>query len=108
MTAAEALQNLVAEATGHLSYWGKDASQAEQWAEVVRSEITQLREALQPGTPAEMAAFEAWAKAQGYDMHEHPLHYLFMDTKTNAARMGWKAGLAFAAGVAAGPPADSA
>lgn len=37
----------------------------------------------------EQYAFEAWAKAQGFDMHEHPLHYLFLDPKTNAAREAW-------------------
>lgn len=43
----------------------------------------------------EQPAFEAWAKSQRYDMHEHPLHYLFMDPKTAAARAGWKAALAY-------------
>lgn len=41
----------------------------------------------------EQPAFEAWAKSERFDMHEHPLHYLFMDPKTDAARQGWKAGL---------------
>lgn len=40
-------------------------------------------------------AFEAWAQGERYEMHQHPLHYLFMDTKTNAARQGWKAALQF-------------
>jgi hypothetical protein len=44
----------------------------------------------------EQHAFEAWASANGYDMHEHPLHYLFMDHKTDAARQAWKAGLTYA------------
>ncbi|WP_025593856.1 hypothetical protein [Agrobacterium tumefaciens] len=41
-------------------------------------------------------AFEAWAQGERYEMHQHPLHYLFMDPKTNAARRGWKAALQFA------------
>ena len=41
-------------------------------------------------------AFEAWAQGERYEMHQHPLHYLFMDPKTNAARQGWKAALQFA------------
>lgn len=44
----------------------------------------------------EQEAFEAWAKAAGYDMHEHPMHYLFMNPKTDAARTGWKAGITHA------------
>lgn len=43
----------------------------------------------------EQYAFEKWAEEQDYDMHEHPLHYLFMDKQTNAARQGWKAALAY-------------
>lgn len=41
----------------------------------------------------EQTAFEEWASSEKYDMHEHPMHYLFLDPKTNAARMGWKAGI---------------
>jgi hypothetical protein len=44
----------------------------------------------------EQEAFEAWAKAAGHDMHEHPMHYLFLDPKTDAARHGWKAGITHA------------
>ncbi len=44
----------------------------------------------------EQEHFESWAAKRGYAMHEHPLHYIFMDEKTNAARMGWKAGVAWA------------
>jgi hypothetical protein len=43
----------------------------------------------------EQLAFETWAASNRYDMHEHPLHYLFMDPKTNAARQGWKAALQY-------------
>lgn len=48
----------------------------------------------------EQYLFEEWAKRNRYDMCEHPLHYIFMDAKTNAARMGWKAALAYAEKVA--------
>lgn len=44
----------------------------------------------------EQKAFEAWASAAGHDMHEHPMHYLFLDPKTDAARQGWKAGITHA------------
>lgn len=43
----------------------------------------------------EQLAFEAWAVSQRYDMHEHPLHYIFMDPKTSAARLGWNAALRY-------------
>jgi hypothetical protein len=43
----------------------------------------------------EQYAFEAWAKSEDYDMHEHPLHYLFLDEKTNAARQGWNAAIRY-------------
>ncbi|WP_439398779.1 hypothetical protein ACRQ5Q_15340 [Bradyrhizobium sp. PMVTL-01] len=43
----------------------------------------------------EHTEFEKWAASKKYDMHEHPLHYLFMDPKTNAARQGWKAALRY-------------
>ena len=45
---------------------------------------------------AEQPAFEEWAASHRYDMHEHPLHYIFMDPKTDAARQGWNAALAYA------------
>jgi hypothetical protein len=43
----------------------------------------------------EQEAFEAWAKSQGMDMHEHPLHYLFLDKRTGGARDGWSAALRY-------------
>ncbi len=57
-----------------------------------------LPEAVWPGTcdGVEQEAFEAWAKTRRFDMTEHPLHYLFMDPKTDAARDAWKAGLTHA------------
>lgn len=41
----------------------------------------------------EQPAFEEWAKSEGFDMAEHPIHYLFTDPETAAARIAWKAGL---------------
>lgn len=46
-------------------------------------------------TVSEQEAFEAWAQENGYDMSTHPLHWLFLDEKTYAARQGWKAGLVY-------------
>ncbi|WP_448677313.1 hypothetical protein [Delftia acidovorans] len=46
----------------------------------------------------EQEAFEAWAQRERYNMEQHPLHYLFLDTETDAARQGWKAGLLYAVG----------
>ena len=43
------------------------------------------------GLEADPSAFVRWAEKAGYDMTCHPLHFLFLDQKTNAARMGWKA-----------------
>ena len=50
-------------------------------------------------------AFEAWAQGERYEMHQHPLHYLFLDAKTNAARQGWKAALQFIRDRSAAAPA---
>jgi len=47
-------------------------------------------------SPQEIAAFERWAAAQRYEMQTHPLHWLFLNERTNAARQGWKAALEFA------------
>lgn len=57
-----------------------------------------VREALRALEPCEgeQYKFEEWAKGERYDMSEHPLHYLFLDSKTNAARKGWKAALRYA------------
>lgn len=43
----------------------------------------------------EQERFEAWAKTARYDMSEHPLHYIFTDPVTNAARRGWNAALSY-------------
>lgn len=53
-----------------------------------------LREALPKRCDGiEQPAFEEWAKDQGFDMTEHPLHYLFLNAKTDAARQAWCAGI---------------
>lgn len=44
----------------------------------------------------EQEAWEAWAQTELYDMTQHPLHYLFLNERTYAARQGWKAGLLYA------------
>lgn len=49
----------------------------------------------------EQYAFEEWAKSEGYEMEEHPLHYIFMDQRTAAARYGWKAALRYVEKVSA-------
>lgn len=49
----------------------------------------------------EQDAFEAWAKSERMNMDTHPLHWLFLDPQTSAARNGWKAGLVHAADRAA-------
>ncbi|MEH3111553.1 MAG: hypothetical protein PGN22_15780 [Agrobacterium cavarae] len=55
----------------------------------------------------EQLAFEAWAVSQRYDMHEHPLHYIFMDPKTSAARLGWNAALQYVRDQFAASPAPN-
>lgn len=44
----------------------------------------------------EQDAFEAWAKSEHFDMAQHPLHWLFLNPRTDASRSGWKAGLVYA------------
>lgn len=45
----------------------------------------------------EQRAFESWAEGVGLPMEQHPLHYLFLDPVTHAARQAWKAALEHAA-----------
>lgn len=50
-----------------------------------------------PEFKVESTAFETWARGElNYPMGQHPLHYLFTDDRTHAARQGWKAALVFA------------
>ncbi|MBH9098894.1 hypothetical protein I5K32_15650 [Pseudomonas aeruginosa] len=52
----------------------------------------------------EQDAFEEWATNQGMNMQCHPMHWLFLDAKTNSARQGWKAALKYIrAQIAAAP-----
>lgn len=43
----------------------------------------------------EQEAFESWAERSAYDMSTHPIHWLFLNERTNAARQGWKAALVY-------------
>ncbi|CDY79431.1 hypothetical protein BGLT_02212 [Caballeronia glathei] len=43
----------------------------------------------------EQNEFEAWAQEANYDMSQHPLHWLFLNERTHAARQGWKAALRY-------------
>lgn len=43
----------------------------------------------------EVEAFEKFARDAGMDMREHPLHYLFLNDSTYAARKAWKAAIEF-------------
>ena len=41
----------------------------------------------------EQEAFEAFAISERHNMQTHPLHYLFLNGETNAARQAWKAAI---------------
>ena len=85
------------------SYLGDD----EQWEKLVSDPYFETRELIvKPAEPAgtvvafaeESKAFEEWAQGPHvgtFDMQQHPLHYLFLDPKTNAARAGWKSAIAW-------------
>ena len=45
----------------------------------------------------EQLAFEAYASSKGLDLSKHPLHYLFLDGKTNQARSAWRECLVYVA-----------
>lgn len=45
----------------------------------------------------EQLAFEAYASSKGLDLSKHPLHYLFLDGKTNQARSAWRECLVYIA-----------
>ncbi len=77
-------------------------------APVDLSALDALAEALKACGGLEQPAFEAWAAGYGFDMHEHPLHYLFLDKRTDAARSGWNAALAYARKAASTLPAIKA
>lgn len=48
----------------------------------------------------EQDAFEKWAASEAYTMTTHPLHFLFLDKRTYAARDGWRAALRYVAQMA--------
>lgn len=66
------------------------------WGGPLTMADTSTKTPLDSCSPDEIQAWEDWARNEDFDMAEHPLHYLFLDAKTAAARRGWKAGLAFA------------
>jgi hypothetical protein len=41
----------------------------------------------------EQDAFEEWAAKERFSMEQHPLHWLFLDRETSAARRGWRGAL---------------
>lgn len=45
----------------------------------------------------EQLAFEAYASSKGLDLSKHPLHYLFLDGKTNQVRSAWRECLVYVA-----------
>lgn len=64
-------------------------------------ELRAARAAMQTWKPPavcdgkEQEAFEKWALGAGYDMRQHPLHYLFTEKSTSSARDGWKAAISY-------------
>jgi hypothetical protein len=57
----------------------------------------------------EQDAFEEWARGQGYAMDTHPIHWLFLDSRTAAARDGWRSALDYVTqSLAAAPRQDGA
>lgn len=73
------------------------------------SQAQAMREALPSVCDGkEQYAFEEWAKSSDFDMTEHPLHYLFLNDSTDAARQAWKAAIEYCrkrAALAVSPPA---
>lgn len=47
------------------------------------------------GRSQEQEAFEKFAESEGCDMSQHPLHYIFLNSKTNALRAGWRSAIVF-------------
>lgn len=88
----------------------KAAAQADYEARIRSALTTHVqdvaeRELKEIATWEDQQAFEAWAQGERYEMYQHPLHYLFTDPKTNAARQGWKAALQFIRDRSAAAPA---
>lgn len=55
----------------------------------------------------EQEAFEKWAVHNRFNLSEHPLHYLFLDPKTDAARQAWKGALEYVGRVLAAAPTEA-
>lgn len=72
------------------------------------SALVSVPDAIIAACKGEQEHFEGWAKSSRYDMSEHPLHYIFLDPKTDAARRGWNAALAYVRNNAAAPAAPQA
>lgn len=90
------------------------ATQAEKLIE--QRDVALARLAALPDTcdGKEQEAFEAFANADHFDMSQHPLHYLFLNSETSAARQGWKAAILYcrkqvdaAAGASPAPPSQA-
>lgn len=71
----------------------------DDWFPVYRespAQTSEARDALPKDNDGkEQDAFEEWAKSEGFDMVQHPLHWLFLNERTNAARKGWRGALAY-------------
>lgn len=88
-------------------YAGRGAHEARKALSALTAQVQDVAgwEPPQACDGKEQIAFETWASGNRYDMHEHPLHYLFMDPKTNAARQGWNAALKYVRDQFAAAPA---
>jgi len=65
--------------------WALELKRGEEAAE---AKLTELVPSVCDGK--EQEAFEAYARQKGLDLSLHPLHYLFLDGKTNQARSAWR------------------
>ena len=103
--------------------WGKvEQIRAKQAAKPKHSPLPEhvaspLRSTAEAGEEAKMPAvcdgieqdaFEAWAEANRFVMDTHPLHWLFLNPETHAARDGWKAAIEHCRSRISTPPADLA
>ena len=57
--------------------------------------LARLAELPDPCDGKEQEAFEAYAVGEKLNMQCHPLHYLFLNGETYAARQGWKAAILY-------------
>lgn len=61
------------------------------FADLIPTTATEPNPPNLPGLAADPSAFVRWALKQQYDTTCHPLHFLFLNERTNAARAGWRA-----------------